>query len=158
MIDISGLSEAELLQLHAQTLARLKELGAVRSTNSPVADIAESMAAKLLGGELAPKSQGHFDVMVSKDGVTTTYQVKARRLTAHNTSRQLGALRNMEDKRFDFLVGILFREDFSPIKGAIIPWDVVKAHSTYIQRTNSWRFLLRDSVWGLPGVRNLALP
>lgn len=157
MIDISTLSETELLRLHAQTLARLKELGAVRSTNNPVADLAERLAAKLLGGELAPKSHSSIDVIVARDGATTTYQVKARRVTPHNRSRQLGALRGMDQKRFDYLIGMLFDEHYAPVKGAIIPWEVVKAHSTYIPHTNAWRFLLRDSVWELPGVRNLTL-
>lgn len=129
----------------------------MRSTNSPVADLAERLAAKLLGGTLAPKSQSSYDVILSKDGIETTYQVKARRVTPHNGSRQLGALRGMDEKRFDYLVGMLFDEAYSPVKAAVIPWEIVKAHSTYIPHTNSWRFLLRDGVWGLRGVLDLKL-
>jgi hypothetical protein len=155
MIDLSALTEIELLELHALVLSRLKEIGAVRSKNNPVADLAERLAAKLLGATLVAKSNRSYDLILSADGVDIRYEVKARRLTPDNGSRQLGALRGMDEKRFDYLAGILFDESFLPLKAAIAPWEVVKEHATYRPHVNAWVFLLRDSVWSLPGVRDL---
>jgi hypothetical protein len=39
-------------------------------------------------------------------------EVKCRRLTRHNQSWQLSAIRNLESAHFDFLAGVLFNEDF----------------------------------------------
>lgn len=155
MINLSALSEAELLELHAAVLVRLKELGVVRSKNNPVADLAERLAAKLLGAALVAKSNRSYDLIASVDGADIRYEVKARRLTADNGSRQLGAIRGMDEKRFDYLVGMLFDENFLLVKAAIIPWEVVKENATYLSHTNSWRFILRDSVWSLSGVKSL---
>ncbi|OJX68449.1 hypothetical protein [Magnetospirillum sp. 64-120] len=117
-----------------------------------------SLAAAVLGGTLAPGSERDYDVAVRDGDRIIRYQVKARRLNADNQSRQLGALRGMDRKGFDFLVGILFAEDFTPIRGAVIPWEVVKARSTYRPHTNAWVFHLRDDMWGALGVTDLALP
>jgi serine/threonine-protein kinase RIO1 len=130
-VDISAMNQIELLALHAAVLQKLKDLGAVRSINNPISDLAEAIVAKALNGKLATKSSSHYDVIV--DGVEgiRTYQVKARRLTQRNSSRQLGALRRMEEKNFDYLVGVLFDEQFRAVKAAIIPWETVKANAKF---------------------------
>jgi len=158
MASLADVPTAELLRQFSAILTELKRRRVVRSMNNPVADLAEGMAAAVLGGTLAPGSERDYDVAVG-DGVhAIRYQVKARRLNADNQSRQLGALRGMDRKGFDFLVGILFAEDFTPIRGAVIPWEVVKARSTYRPHTNAWVFHLRDDVWAVPGVTDLPLP
>jgi hypothetical protein len=156
-INVGSLTVMELLQLHAATLARLKELGITRSNSNPVADLAESLVARILGGRVMSLSKSSYDVIVSTGISETTYQVKARRLTAENGSRQLGGIRGMDEQRFDYLVGMLFDENFAPLKAAIIPWEVVKANATYTAHTNSWKFILKDSVWTLPGVQDLRI-
>jgi len=39
-------------------------------------------------------------------------------------SRQLSALRDLRSARFDFLAGVLFAEDYSVMRAAIIPYAV----------------------------------
>ena len=56
--------------------------GVVRSTNNPVADYSEYLTSRAFGLTLVASSS------IGEDDVR--YQVKARRLTARNTSRQLG--------------------------------------------------------------------
>ena len=46
------------------------------------------------------------------DAVGKRYQIKARKLTTHNTSRQLGAIRELEKGHFDYLAAVLFSERF----------------------------------------------
>jgi hypothetical protein len=61
--------------------------GVVRSTNNPVADYSEYLTARAFGLTLVASSSIGYDAIGEDD---VRYQVKARRLTARNTSRQLG--------------------------------------------------------------------
>ena len=83
------------------------------------------------------------------------YQIKGRRLTSHNNSRQLGALRELPAQGFDVLAAVLFREDYRILRAALIPHARVVDLAKRVERTNSWRFLLRDAVWSVPGVRDV---
>ena len=38
------------------------------------------------------------------------------------------------------------------VRAALIPVDVVRRRSTYIEHTNSHRFMLQDNVWDAPQV------
>ena len=42
-------------------------------------------------------------------------------------------------------------DDYHQI-AALIPAEIVRDHSTYIEHTNSHKFLLRDKIWDAPGV------
>ena len=83
------------------------------------------------------------------------YQIKGRRLTPHNNSRQLGALRELPPHGFDVFAAVLFQEDYRILRAALIPHARVVDLAKRIERTNSWRFLLRDAVWSVPGVRDV---
>ena len=58
------------------------------------------------------------------DGAGTRYQIKCRRLTAHNGSRQLSAIRRLATRLFDILAVLLLDEQFRGRRGAFIPIDV----------------------------------
>jgi hypothetical protein len=89
------------------------------------------------------------------DNSDLRYQIKARRSTKLNKSRQLGMLRDLPDHHFDFLAAVLFHEDYRVMRAALIPYMRVMEYSKWVKRTNSWRFLLRDSIWNLPDVRDV---
>jgi len=151
-----------LLQLYVGVLDRLRELTIVRSANNPVSDYAELLVARALGLDLAPQSVAGFDATAS-DG--TRYQVKGRRPTLQNPSRQLSAIRGLGTPEaapvrppFDYLVGVLFDPDFTVHRAAQIPVTVVRAKASWTPHVNGWRFILRDSVWSLPGVIDLTEP
>ena len=118
--DLLSLSVKELLSLYAHSLEELRRRGAVRSTNNPAADYAEFLVSKALGLSVAGKSNSGFDA-TGPDG--SRYQIKARRITRHNSSRQLSFIRGLgEDKRpFDHLAGVLFNEDFSVLRACLVP-------------------------------------
>ncbi len=40
---------------------------------------------------------------------------------------------------------------FRVIRGAIIPYDV-QPRAAYVDSVKAWKFILRDSVWEVPGV------
>jgi hypothetical protein len=152
MLSLESLSAPELLRLHAATADELRRRGVVRSSNNPVGDLAEYLFCRAFGWGMAPKSAKAADAICS-DG--KLYQIKSRRITTHNPSRQLGVLRELDGAHFDFLAAILFAEDYTVLRVAIIPHASVLTGATYVARTNSWRFLLRDTVWEWPETRDV---
>ncbi len=151
---LSEVSAGELLALQANILNELRRRRVIRSTNNPAADYAEHLVATALGLKVAGKSNAGYDAV---DSNGNRYQIKSRRITKHNKSRQLSFMRGLEDGRqpFDYLVGVLLEEDFSILRACVIPFEVVKQHSTYVAHVNGWRFVLHDNVWALAGVKDI---
>jgi hypothetical protein len=142
-------STQELFALFGAALTELKNRGVTRSTNNPIADYAELLFEKALRLQRAPPSTKGYDAL---DRAGRKYEIKGRRVTAHNSSRQLSALRGLDQKPFDFMGGVLFNEDFSVFRACLVPHEQVLSNSAFVHQTNSWKFFLLDSVWDLPGV------
>lgn len=153
MRDITKLSVSELLSLHASILNDLRKRGIVRSANNPVGDLAEHIFCLCFGWEQAANSVKSYD---ATDSNGTRYQIKARRLLEHNASRQLSAIRDANG--FDTLAALLFDENYSIVRAALIPTSVVQEESKYVAQTNSYRFMLRDSIWDKPNVIDVTKP
>jgi len=128
----------------------LRRREVVRTANNPIADVAEGLFCGAFGWTRASKEAKSHDAF---DANGLKYEIKARRITPHSKSRQLSAIRSLEG--FDFLAGVLFNGDFSILRAALVPAEVVKHGATRAEHTNSWRFLLRDSVWREPGVNDV---
>lgn len=152
MPDFESLSSRELLALHASVADELRRRAITRSSNNPVGDLAEFLFCRAFGWDMAPKSAKSADALCG-DG--NLYQVKGRRITAHNPSRQLGAMRVLDAGGFDYLAAVLFADDYSVLRAAIIPHAAVLAGATFVRHTNSWRFLLRDTVWDRPETQDV---
>jgi hypothetical protein len=116
------LTDRELLVLYGRVLDTSRSRGTTRSANNPVADYAEGLCARALILTLAAKATTGYD---GTDPSGKKIEIKARRLTEENGSRQLSAIRGIGDQRFDYLAGVLFNADFSVIKGCLIPYAVV---------------------------------
>lgn len=156
--DLRDRSVADLLLLYANVLSELRDRGVLRSSNNPVADYSEWLVARALGLELVSQSVKGHDA-IAPDG--TRYQVKGRRKTPTNGSRQLSAIRGLEVEDthpFDYLVGVLYNFDFTVMKAAQIPIAIVRQHARATPHVNGWRFILRDSVWALDGVIDVTEP
>jgi len=151
---LSAESAPSLLALYSAVVEELHGRGVVRSTNNPVGDYAEYLTARAFGLSLAGNSSIGYDA-VSDNGIR--YQVKSRRLTPRNSSRQLSAIRGLEPEAdpFDFLVGILFTADFEVLRAALVPVAVVRELAVRNDYVNAWRLILRDSVWAVPGVEDV---
>lgn len=151
---LSAESAPTLLALYSAIVEELHGRGLVRSTNNPVGDYAEYLTARAFGLSLAGNSSIGYDA-VSDDGIR--YQVKSRRLTPRNSSRQLSAIRGLEPESdpFDLLVGILFSADFEVLRAALVPVAVVRQLAVRNDYVNAWRLMLRDSVWAMPGVEDV---
>jgi hypothetical protein len=151
-MDTSTFSVRDLLSVHCKICDELRLRGITRSANNPTGDFAEYLFCKAFGWQQAGKSHSHIDALDS-NGVR--FQIKGRRLTRQNKSRQLSFLRNLDEQHFDFLAGVLFGEDFTIFKAALVPWAVALEKSVYVSHTNGYRFLLRDDIWLASGVRDV---
>jgi hypothetical protein len=152
MSEITQLTSIELLKLHAQVAEELRTRGITRSSNNPTGDLAEYLFCKAFGWRQSDNSSPNVDAV---DDQNRRYQIKGRRLTRHNGSRQLSAIRDLAGAHFDYLAGVLFSEDYGVLRAAIIPRAIVEARATFVERTNSHKFLLRDDVWEAAGVRDV---
>jgi hypothetical protein len=142
----------ELLKSYDAILEELRKRNIVRNSNPPAGGYGEYLAARALGLDLETNSNADYD---ATDKKSCKYEIKARRITRHNPSRQLSAIRNIENCHFDFLIGILFLSDFSVFKAALIPRSVVVQKCRFSNHTNSSIFILNDSIWECEGVKDI---
>ena len=103
MIDLTKLSSTELLALYARISEDFRRRGLTRSSNNPVGDLAEYLFCKAFDWTQAGNSKANLDA-VDSDG--NRYQIKGRRPTRHNRSRQLSAIRDLNGNHFDVLAGV----------------------------------------------------
>ena len=89
-------TDEEVGQVWARAMRELRNRDLIRSWNNPVADFAERLAAKELGLTLAPPVAQGYD---ATDTAGVRYQIKSRRLTPENKSRQLGVIRARRKER-----------------------------------------------------------
>lgn len=154
MIDLQTLSAAELFALFSNIMAELRQRNFVRSSNNPVADYAEFLVARGLGLTLVDPSTTGYD---AKDSQGQRYEIKARRVTKQNPSRQLSAIRGLDKQHFDFLAGVLFNEDFTVARACLIPFAAIGEESTHRKHVNAHIMHLRDSLWMRPDVRDISV-
>ena len=85
-------------------MTELKNRGVLRTKNNPVGDYAEWLVSSALNLTLVKNSAAGHDAE-SSDG--KKIQIKSRRITANNRSRQLGVIRNLEKNDFDELIAVI---------------------------------------------------
>lgn len=151
--DLTKRPAEDLFAIHAAILDELRKRGLVRSYNNPVGDYAERLVCHAL--DLVPTANSASGYDAYDEATGKRYQIKARRLTEHNKSRLLSSLRVLETDPFDFLVGVLFDAHLRPARACVVPISVVKTNVGFSAHTNAHRFVLRDSVWQLPGVEDI---
>ena len=131
-MKLSGMNREELFSLYANLIEELLNRKYVCTSNNPVADYGEYVASKKLRAKLVNNSQAGYDAVDSKK---KRYQIKARRQTERNKSTQLGVIRNIDDKPFDFLVAVIFNSDFSINAMWKFPISIIKKHAREGSRT-----------------------
>lgn len=152
MFDLTQLTPTELLKLQSSIIEELRSRRILRSSNNPVGDWAEYLYCTAFQWNQTGNSQAQVDA-IGPDG--KRYQIKGRRITPQNGSRQLSAIRDLDKNPFDFLAGVLFEADYSVMRAAIIPAKIVRRLSTPHDHTRSFTFQLRNRVWDAPGVRDV---
>lgn len=144
---------ADLLLLHSDIMEELRRRGIVRSANNPTGDLAEYIFCKAFDWAREGNSKAGFDASCKR--TKKKYQIKARRVTSRNKSRQLSAIRELDNCHFDFLAGIIFNERYEVAKAIIVPHSSIRGRCTYVEHTNSHKLLLHDDVWKLPGAKDV---
>ena len=142
----------ELLTLHAEVMEELRRREVVRTSNSPVGDYAELLFSTAFGWALEGSSAAGHD---ATDGEGVRYQIKSRRLTSHNGSRQLSFLRRLPEKKFDYLAAVLFDAHYRVKRAIILPHEGLEARCRYSAHANGWLFRLEDSCWSMEGARDV---
>jgi hypothetical protein len=148
---LRDMNDAELAKTWARCMRMLRVRDLVRTANTPVGDYAERVCCDLFGLERKGFSEKSVDA-VDAEGVR--YQIKGRRLTPENRSRQLSAIRDIEQEPFDVLLAVFFNEDLDVQEIWSIPCEVVK-EASFVARTNSTRFVLTQERRNDPRVRQL---
>jgi hypothetical protein len=123
----------------------------VRHSGHPIGDYAKYLFAKGLRWTLSSSSSHGYDATLG----TTRYLIRGRRFHLHSNSRDLATMRRLPERRFDFLAAVLFNENHSVYRAAIIPHALIEPRSRYSARANAWTFELADSIWELPGVHDV---
>ena len=141
----------ELLNLYAQLLEELRRRGLTRTNNNPVADYAEKVVIDKLGLKQAQKEAKGYDAV---DG-DIKYQIKGRRITRHNRSRQLGVIRNLDELLFDFLVAAIFDESFALTEMWKIPHSAIKRYASWSKHQNGYILHLQGNLLLDPTVQRI---
>ena len=143
----------QLLKLHSDIMNELRRREIIRTSNNPTGDYAETLFQKAFDWTLERNSSSGHDA-TSKKG--DRYQIKGRRMNSRRPSRQLGVIRNLESKKFDYLAGVLFNEDYSVHRAIVIPQvQLLKMKSRFSNYVNGQIFYLHDDTWKIAGVEDV---
>lgn len=145
-------SVKELLQLQSDVINELKRRKVVRTKNNPLGDYTEWLVAKGLGLELATNSSAGYDG-IDSEGIKI--QIKGRRITPDNKSRQLGAIRNLEGRDFDQLAAVIFNENYEIIDALLIPHEVIGEYAKYRNHVNAHIIHLKGPILKDPRVKDI---
>jgi len=151
-MDLREQSILELLQLHTGVLDELKRRKVVRTKNNPVGDYTEWLVSKALGLELTTNSSAGYDG-IDPDG--NRIQIKGRRVTSGNKSRQLGAIRKLSERQFDELAAVIFDENYQVVDAVLIPREVIDEYASYKEHVNAHIVHLRGAILNDPRVKDI---
>ncbi|MDD3344827.1 MAG: hypothetical protein PHO34_00095 [Candidatus Omnitrophica bacterium] len=150
--NFKKLSVRQLLITFGAVLDELKDRGVVKTRNNPVADYAEWLVAEKLGLSIQTSSNAGFDAIDAK-GVR--YQIKSRRLSDVTKSRQLGVIRNLKKKEFDFLIGVIFNSEFSVLEAYKIPHCLIAMYAPFSPHQNGNILQLNGEILTAKGVERI---
>jgi len=151
-MELRQQSIKELLQLQSEIINELQRRKIVRTKNNPLGDYTEWLVAKGLGLELATNSAAGYDG-VDSEGIKI--QIKGRRVTPENKSRQLGAIRNLEVNDFDQLAAVIFNENYDVIDALLIPHKVVGEYAKFRKHVNAHIMYLKGPILTDPRVKDI---
>jgi hypothetical protein len=154
-MDLKGLRRLtvrQLLQLHASAVDELRRRGVVKSTNNPIADYAEALACHALGLVPSATSTKGYDATDSRHN---RFEIKARRRATDTTPTRFSAIRDLNGRHFRYLVLVLFRDDYTVERGAVLTVSAVRKRAFYQKHINGWIVPLNENTWAGVGVREI---
>jgi hypothetical protein len=155
MNSLTSMTVAGLLATHSAAMNELRARGVLRTQNNPTGDYTEWLVSRHLGLSLEGNSSKGFDA-VDSNGLR--YQIKGRRVTHANPSTQLGVIRDIVGANFDFLIAVVFDEDWTVHRAVKIPHGVVGGISRFREHVNGHVMHLRSSILSHEFVEDITLP
>jgi len=149
-IALAETSVRDLLKQRAIIDAELRRRKILRSSNNPIADIAEELVAQHYNGRRAIATQAGWDV---KTPAGEKLQVKAMR----NAGYQRTSLSAIRSQDYDAVVVVIFNEDFNLLSALYIPRAVIEANVAHNSHVNGRIVRLSKRFMSLPGIRQLEL-
>lgn len=143
-MHLNKIKDKDLLVRYSEIIEELRNRKVLRSNNNPVADYAEFLVAKKFNLKLQPNSNKSFDALDEKTGLK--YQIKSRRVTKSNSSRQLGVIRNIGKNSFDFIVAIFFNARFDVKEIYKIPKKIIKKYARFSKHQNGYILIMRGPI------------
>ena len=150
MIDLKQMTEIELLRTHAAIVDELIRRKVVKTRNNPIGDYTEWLVSTRMGLKLEPNSRASFD---AKGATGTRYQIKGRRDSG--THIQFSSIRNLDEQGFDFVVAVVFNDDYSIRLALKIPHRIVPEFAKYQAHTNAYNLILTDRTAEHPGITDI---
>jgi hypothetical protein len=150
--ESESITTQQLLQYYVKIIDELRARKIVRTSNSPIGDYAEWLVANHLGLSLVVNSTSGFDAI---DSSGTKFQIKCRRITSRNSSRQLSAIRNLKNQDFDYLIAVLFNEQVDVTSVLKIPHAIIEKYARYRVHVNAHILILRGNILNDPMVEDL---
>ncbi len=147
--SLSMMRNHEIFSLFAEIIEELSRRGVTRSKNNPVGDYAEHLVCKAFALTPAEKSTKGYD---ATDSAGKKYEIKARRKGTRSNPTRFSAIRDLQHRQFDFLVAVLFSQEFTVMRAALIPYDLILKLTFRQEHVNGWILPVRDSVWAANGV------
>lgn len=141
-----------LLREYQAILDSLRDLGVITTRDSPISGYGQWLICRAL--DAAPLENSYKGVdAVTKDG--QRLQIKTRWLVGPKASRQLGAIRNLDDGLFDFMAAVLLDSDFEVQEAYLIPHSTVVRCSTVVRHSHSSRLVLTPRICSDESIRRI---
>lgn len=150
---LKAFGDQHLLHLYCDLMEEFRERKIIRSSNNPVSDYGERIVAEKLNLKLADGSNKGYDAIDEKTG--NRYQIKSRRVTKHNGSRQLGVIRNLDERPFDYLIAVIFDELLVPSEIWQVPFDAISRYVKFSEHQNGHILILSGSILNEQTVKRL---
>ncbi len=136
MKDLAQMTEIELLQTHGAVIEESLCQGIVKTRNNPIGDYTEWLVCDRMKLKMADKNQKGFDA-TDKDG--KRYQIKGGRKS--NGTVPFSPIRNLEQRAFQSVIVVAFKDDYSIRFAASIPHELVECLANFNKSVNG--FVLR---------------
>ena len=143
-MKLNNLNDKELFHLYSDLMEELRNRELIRSSNNPVSGYAEKIVADKLSLSLERGSNKGCDATDLKNG--KKYQIKSRRLTKHNKSRQLGVIRNLDQNLFDYLIAVIFDQRFETQEIWQIPIEIISKYAKFSEHQNGFILQLKGKI------------
>ena len=139
-MDLSKLSIPELLSFYVDVENEFIRHKISRKHGEIVGGYTEMLVCQTLGLRPTEIEMSGYDATDPEDR-NKRYQIKGRRVNS-----QMGAIKRLDPPGFDFFVGVIYKPDFTVLRAAKIPYDVLVKLSELRRTTNGHQLSLTNKV------------